>query len=62
MMFVGVNDFNLFFFLIFFFRKLGLDLVPRTGPLAVDARKVGIVALHQVHVNSAENAKASSVC
>lgn len=36
--------------------------MPRTGPLAVDAKKVGIVALHQVHVNSAENAKASSVC
>lgn len=42
-------------------RKLGLDLVPRNGPLAVDPHKCGIVSLHQVHVNSAENAKASSV-
>lgn len=43
------------------FRKLGLDLVPRTGTVVVDGEKVGIVSLHQVHVNSAENAKASSV-
>ncbi|XP_053681007.1 dedicator of cytokinesis protein 3 [Anopheles nili] len=41
-------------------RKLGLDLVPRTGALAVDPQKIGIVSLHQVHVNSAENAKAAS--
>lgn len=42
-------------------RKLGLDLVPRLGTLAVDPHKIGIVSLHQVHVNSAENAKAASV-
>lgn len=47
--------------LIIIFRKLSLDLVPRTGPLAVDPHKIGIVSLHQVHVNSAENATASSV-
>ncbi|XP_053657758.1 dedicator of cytokinesis protein 3 [Anopheles marshallii] len=41
-------------------RKLGLDLVPRSGTLAVDPQKIGIVSLHQVHVNSAENAKAAS--
>ncbi|XP_052865732.1 dedicator of cytokinesis protein 3 isoform X1 [Anopheles cruzii] len=41
-------------------RKLGLDLVPRLGTLAVDPQKIGIVSLHQVHVNSAENAKAAS--
>lgn len=41
--------------------KLGLDLVPRNGPTSVDPNKVGIVSLHQVHMNSAENAKASSV-
>ncbi|XP_055588289.1 dedicator of cytokinesis protein 3 isoform X2 [Uranotaenia lowii] len=41
-------------------RKLGLDLVPRLGTLAVDPHKIGIVSLHQVHVNSAENAKAAS--
>lgn len=56
---------NLFFANFFsfsvIFRKLSLDLVPRIGPLAVDPHTVGIVSLHQVHVNSAENAKASSV-
>ncbi|SPP88189.1 blast:Dedicator of cytokinesis protein 3 [Drosophila guanche] len=41
-------------------RKLGLDLVPREGPLAVDPHGIGIVKLYNVHVNSAENAKASS--
>ncbi|XP_055616289.1 dedicator of cytokinesis protein 3 isoform X2 [Toxorhynchites rutilus septentrionalis] len=41
-------------------RKLCLDLVPRLGTLAVDPHKIGIVSLHQVHVNSAENAKAAS--
>ncbi|XP_013109839.2 dedicator of cytokinesis protein 3 isoform X1 [Stomoxys calcitrans] len=41
-------------------RKLGLDLVPRIGPLAVDPHNIGIVGLHNVHVTSAENAKASS--
>ncbi|XP_055847546.1 dedicator of cytokinesis protein 3 isoform X2 [Episyrphus balteatus] len=41
-------------------RKLGLDLVPRVGPLAVDPNKIGIVRLYQVHVTSADNAKASS--
>lgn len=35
-------------------------MVPRIGPLAVDPYKIGVVALHNVHVNSAENAKASS--
>ncbi|XP_037810861.1 dedicator of cytokinesis protein 3 [Lucilia sericata] len=41
-------------------RKLGLDLVPRVGPLAVDPHNIGIVGLHNVHVTSADNAKASS--
>ncbi|XP_039431309.1 dedicator of cytokinesis protein 3 isoform X3 [Culex pipiens pallens] len=41
-------------------RKLGLDLVPRLGTLAVDPHKIGIVSLHQVHQASAENAKAAS--
>ncbi|XP_058116112.1 dedicator of cytokinesis protein 3 [Anopheles ziemanni] len=41
-------------------RKLGLDLVPRLGTLAVDPQKIGIVSLHQVHVSSAENAKAAA--
>ncbi|XP_055698123.1 dedicator of cytokinesis protein 3 isoform X2 [Phlebotomus papatasi] len=41
-------------------RKLCLDLVPRIGPLAVNPHNIGIVSLHNVHVNSAENAKASS--
>uniref|UniRef100_A0A1B0GPM6 Uncharacterized protein n=1 Tax=Phlebotomus papatasi TaxID=29031 RepID=A0A1B0GPM6_PHLPP len=40
--------------------KLCLDLVPRIGPLAVNPHNIGIVSLHNVHVNSAENAKASS--
>lgn len=48
-------------YIYFFYRKLGLDLVPRSGTLAVDPQKIGIVSLHQVHVNSAENAKAASV-
>ncbi|XP_030238951.1 dedicator of cytokinesis protein 3 isoform X2 [Drosophila navojoa] len=41
-------------------RKLGLDLVPRVGPLAVDPHSIGIVKLYNVHVSSADNAKASS--
>ncbi|KAH8346884.1 hypothetical protein KR059_001528, partial [Drosophila kikkawai] len=41
-------------------RKLGLDLVPREGPLAVDPHSIGIVKLYNVHVSSADNAKASS--
>ncbi|KAM7361573.1 dedicator of cytokinesis spg isoform 1-T1 [Cochliomyia hominivorax] len=41
-------------------RKLGLDLVPRVGPLAVDPHNIGIVGLYNVHVTSADNAKASS--
>ncbi|XP_068154340.1 dedicator of cytokinesis protein 3 isoform X1 [Drosophila tropicalis] len=41
-------------------RKLGLDLVPRIGPLAVDPHGIGIVKLYNVHVSSADNAKASS--
>ncbi|XP_030371328.1 dedicator of cytokinesis protein 3 [Scaptodrosophila lebanonensis] len=41
-------------------RKLGLDLVPRVGPLAVDPHGIGIVKLYNVHVTSADNAKASS--
>ncbi|XP_060650171.1 dedicator of cytokinesis protein 3 [Drosophila nasuta] len=41
-------------------RKLGLDLVPRVGPLAVDPHGIGIVKLYNVHVSSADNAKASS--
>ncbi|ALC45637.1 spg [Drosophila busckii] len=40
--------------------KLGLDLVPRVGPLAVDPHSIGIVKLYNVHVSSADNAKASS--
>ncbi|CAD7092210.1 unnamed protein product [Hermetia illucens] len=40
--------------------KLGLDLVPRIGPLAVNPHIVSIVSLHKIHENSAENAKASS--
>ncbi|KAM8705044.1 hypothetical protein ACLKA7_009497 [Drosophila subpalustris] len=40
--------------------KLGLDLVPRVGPLAVDPHGIGIVKLYNVHVSSADNAKASS--
>lgn len=49
------------FLLVRFYSKLSLDLVPRVGPLAVDAHKISISSLHQVHVNSSENAKASSV-
>ncbi|XP_037885712.1 dedicator of cytokinesis protein 3 isoform X1 [Glossina fuscipes] len=41
-------------------RKLGLDLVPRIGALAVDPYSIGIVGLYNVHVTSADNAKASS--
>lgn len=52
--------FNIFFH--FNYRKLFLDLVPRVGPLAVDPHNISVVSLHQVHVKSAENAKASSVC
>lgn len=44
-----------------YFRKLCLDLVPRIGPLAVNPYEISISSLHQVHVNSSENAKASSV-
>lgn len=48
-------------FLFIYYRKLFLDLVPRVGPLAVDPHNISVVSLHQVHVKSAENAKASSV-
>ncbi|XP_031632350.1 dedicator of cytokinesis protein 3 isoform X2 [Contarinia nasturtii] len=41
-------------------RKLCRDLVPRIGPLAVNPHEISISSLHQVHVNSSENAKASS--
>lgn len=70
---INVNSINIFLLcLIVFFslvlsfsffhtRKLGLDLVPRLGTLAVDPHKIGIVSLHQVHQASAENAKAASV-
>ena len=43
------------------FRKLGLDQVPRIGPLAVDPHNIGIVGLYNVHVSSADNDKASTV-
>lgn len=35
--------------------------MPRIGPLAVDPHNIGIVGLYNVHVSSADNAKASSV-
>lgn len=38
-----------------------MDLVPRTGPLTVNSQEISVSSLHQVHVNSSENAKASSV-
>lgn len=44
-----------------FHRKLGLDLVPRVGPLAVSPTEIGIVALHNVHMTSDETAKNTSV-
>ncbi|XP_055375365.1 dedicator of cytokinesis protein 3 [Condylostylus longicornis] len=40
-------------------RKLGLDMVPRNGPLAVDPHEIGIVKLYEVHVAS-DNAKTTS--
>lgn len=43
------------------FRKLGLDLVPRLGSLAVSPTEIGIVALHNVHMRSDETAKNTSV-
>jgi hypothetical protein len=43
------------------YRKLGLDLVPRIGPLAVNPVEVGIVALHNFHSSSDENTKNTSV-
>lgn len=52
---------NKFSILFLFYRKLGLDLVPRIGPLAVNCQEISVSSLHQVHVNSSENAKASSV-
>lgn len=52
--------YNILFNNLFFHRKLGIDLVPRIGPLEVNPHKIGIVALHGVHVISAENANASS--
>lgn len=44
----------------FNYSKLGLDLVPRVGPLAVDPTEIGVVALHNVHVSSDENTKVTS--
>lgn len=47
--------------MVFFRRKLGLDLVPRVGPLAVNSTDVGIVALQNFHTSSDENTKNASV-
>ena len=49
------------FSLCVFFSKLGLDLIPRVGPLAVNASMCGIVALHNFHSSSDENTKNASV-
>lgn len=49
---------SIFFFL---YSKLGLDLIPRVGPLAVNATEVGIVSLHNFHSSSDENTKNTSV-
>lgn len=43
------------------YSKLGLDLIPRVGPLAVNPTEVGIVALHNFHSSSDENTKNASV-
>lgn len=49
------------FFLFFLYSKLGLDLIPRVGPLAVNPTEVGIVSLHNFHSSSDENTKNTSV-
>lgn len=48
-------------YILYHYRKLGLDLVPRNGPLAVSPTEVGIVGLHNVHMTSDETAKNTSV-
>lgn len=46
--------------LVFLFRKLGLELVPRRGAEAVDPEDMSLVELYRVHVESAERAAAVS--
>lgn len=46
----------------FFFRKLGLDLVPRQGAHMVEPDSMSVVELYHVHVASAENTQGISVC
>lgn len=41
----------------FYFRKLGLDLVPRQGAQMVDPETMSLVELYHVHVASAENSQ-----
>jgi hypothetical protein len=54
---IASNDLWIFFL----FSKLGLDLIPRVGPLAVNPIEVGIVSLHNFHSSSDENTKNTSV-
>lgn len=61
MCFISVLKFINNFLLFYKHRKLGLDLVPRVGPLAVNPPEVGIVALHNFHSSSDENTKNTSV-
>lgn len=44
--------------MVFFYRKLGLELVPRRGAEAVDPEEISLVELYRVHVESAERAAA----
>lgn len=43
-----------------YYRKLGLELVPRRGAEAVDPEDMSLVELYRVHVESAERAAAVS--
>lgn len=51
----------IYVFISFINSKLGLDLVPRLGPIAVSPKQIGIVSLHNVHMTSDETAKNTSV-
>lgn len=61
---VNVNDYNvelLMQWITWFYRKLGLDLVPRQGAQMVDPDSMSVVELYHVHVSSAESSQGVSV-
>lgn len=55
------NTWYNYFWWIFCYRKLGLDLVPRQGAQMVEPDSMSVVELYHVHLVSAENTQGVSV-